>query len=340
MDKKVFDISWVSLWRVLFVIAFAVALYLIKDVLLTLFMALVISSALDAPISYLESKKIPRILATIFVFLAALSVLTLLLYTIVPVAIFEMKNLFEKLEELEIPAIGAFITPKLTEELKVNLGNLTNLLFSGGVSFIEVIAGIFGGIAFVGAVFVLSFYLAASRDGVERFLRAVLPADAEDIAVKVYLSAKQKLGLWLKGQLILSFTVGILAFLGLWILGVKYSLILGILAAVLEMVPFVGPIFTGATAFLLGVSESLTLGIMVIVLFVIIQQIENHLLIPLVMRKTVGLHPVVAVIALLAGAQIAGFVGIILAVPTAVVIQEIIESRAARKNQMGRFNFE
>jgi len=340
MDKKVFDISWVSLWRVLFVVAFAVALYLIKDVLLVLFMALVISSALDAPISYLESKKIPRILATIFVFLAALSVLTLLLYTIVPVAIFEMKNLFEKLEELEIPAIGAFITPKLTEELKTNLGNFTNLLFSGGVSFIEVIAGIFGGIAFVGAVFVLSFYLAASRDGVERFLRAVLPADAEDIAVKVYLSAKQKLGLWLKGQLILSFTIGILAFLGLWILGVKYSLILGILAAVLEMVPFVGPIFTGATAFLLGVSESLALGIMVIVLFVIIQQIENHLLIPLVMRKTVGLHPVVAVIALLAGAQIAGFVGIILAVPTAVVIQEVIESRAARKNQMGRFNFE
>ena len=340
MDKKVFDISWVSLWRVLFVVAFAVALYLIKDVLLVLFMALVISSALDAPISYLESKKIPRILATIFVFLTALSVLTLLLYTIVPVAIFEMKNLFEKLEELEIPAIGAFITPKLTEELKTNLGNFTNLLFSGGVSFIEVIAGVFGGIAFVGAVFILSFYLAASREGVERFLRAVLPADAEDIAVKVYLSAKQKLGLWLKGQLILSFTIGILAFLGLWILGVKYSLILGILAAVLEMVPFVGPIFTGATAFLLGVSESLTLGIMVIVLFVIIQQIENHLLIPLVMRKTVGLHPVVAVIALLAGAQIAGFVGIILAVPTAVVIQEIIESRAARKNQMGRFNFE
>ena len=122
MDKKVFDISWVSLWRVLFVIAFAVALYLIKDVLLVLFMALVISSALDAPISYLESKKIPRILATIFVFLAALSVLTLLLYTIVPAAIFEMKNLFEKLEELEIPAIGAFITPKLTEGIKSQFG--------------------------------------------------------------------------------------------------------------------------------------------------------------------------------------------------------------------------
>ena len=340
MNKKVFEISWASLWRVLFIIAFAIALYLIKDVLLVLFMALVISSALDAPISYLESKKIPRILATIFVFLASLSILALLLYTIVPVAIFEMKNLFEKFEELEIPAVGAFITPKLTEGIKTNLGNLTDMLFSGGASFVEVMAGIFGGIAFVGAVFVLSFYLAASREGVERFLRAVLPADSEELAVKVYLSAKQKLGLWLKGQLILSFTVGILAFLGLWILGVKYSLTLGILAAIFEMVPFVGPIFTGATAFLLGVSESLALGIMVIVLFLIIQQIENHLLIPLVMRKTVGLHPVVAVIALLAGAQIAGFVGIILAVPTAVVIQEIIESRAARKNQVGRFNFE
>lgn len=340
MNKKVFEISWASLWRILFIIVFAVALYLIKDVLLALFTALVISSALDAPISYLESKKIPRILGAIFVFLATLSVLSLLLYTIVPVAISEMKNIFEKFEELEIPAVGAFITPKLTEGLKANLGNLTDLLFSGGVSFIEVVAGIFGGITFVGAVFVLSFYLSASREGVEKFLRAVLPADVEDVAVKVYLSAKQKLGLWLQGQLILSFTVGVLAFLGLWILGVKYSLILGILAAVLEMVPFVGPIFTGAIAFILGVSESLALGIMVVILFIIIQQIENHLLIPIVMKKTVGLHPVVAIIAILAGTQIAGFVGIILAVPTAVVIQEIIESRVARKNQVGRFNFE
>ena len=103
------------------------------------------------------------------------------------------------------------------------------------------------------------------------------------------------------------------------------------MAGILEMVPFVGPVFVGALAALIGFSESLTLGISVIVLFVIIQQLENHLLVPLVMKYTVGLHPVVVVISLLAGAKLAGFAGILLAIPIAVIIVEILESWADKR---------
>jgi len=122
-------------------------------------------------------------------------------------------------------------------------------------------------------------------------------------------------------------------FIGLLILGVDYSLFLGIMAGILEMVPIVGPVFTGVLAFLVAISQSWTLGISVVVLFVIIQQMESHLLVPVVMRKTIGLHPVVVVFSLLAGSQLAGFVGLVLSVPSAVIIEELIEDWAVRKRQ-------
>lgn len=181
------------------------------------------------------------------------------------------------------------------------------------------------------SVFILSFYLSINRDGVEKFLRAVLPLSWEEYAVDIYLRVRRKMGLWLQGQMLLSLVVGIATFIGLLILNVDFSLVLGIMAGLLEMVPIVGPVFTGVLAFLVAISDSWTLGISVIILFAVIQQMESHLLVPVVMRKTTGLHPVVVVISLLAGSQLGGFIGLILAVPSAVIIQEFIEDWAVRK---------
>ena len=331
-----FNISWTSLWRILFMLFFGVALYFLRDVALILLLSLIISSALDAPITFLERKKIPRILGTFLIFIVIISALSLVLYTIIPVVILELKSLFNGLQKISLPAFGQLGSSQILENFEKNFNNnidqFANTLFSGSASFLDIISRIFGGIVFVIAVFILSFYLTVSRDGVEKFLRAVLPKAHENYTVNMYLRVRQKLGLWLKGQLILSFSVGLITFLGLLILGVDYSLILGIMAGLLEMVPFVGPLLTGTMAFLIAISQSWTLGFYTIALFFGVQQFESHILIPQVMRKTIGLHPVVAVISLLAGSQIAGFVGIILAVPIAVVIQEIIEDWDLRKN--------
>lgn len=315
---------------------FGIALYFLRDVVLILLLSLVISSALDAPITFLERKKIPRILGAFSIFIVIVSVLSLILYTIIPVAILELKNLFNGLQKISLPAFGQFGSSQILENFEKNFNNnidqFANTLFSGSASFLDIILRIFGGVIFVIAVFILSFYLTISRDGVEKFLRAILPKTHEDYTVNMYLRVRQKLGLWLKGQLILSFSVGLITFLGLLILGIEYSLVLGIMAGLLEMVPFVGPFLTGTIAFLIAVSQSWMLGIYSILLFLGVQQFESHILIPQVMRRTIGLHPVVAVISLLAGSQIAGFVGIILAIPVAVVIQEIIEDWDSRKH--------
>lgn len=310
-----------------------VVFILAKEALIILFLAIVISSALDAPVSYLESKKIPRILGALMIYLIVLAILSLVLYTIVPIAFLELKDLLGNFDKLNIPALGDFNTSQILNQLEKGVGNLTNTLISGSASLFDVVASIFGGVVFIIATFILSFYLVVSRSGVEQFLRAILPTIHEERAVEIYLRVRKKLGLWLQGQIILSLIVGLVTAFGLLILGVKYSLLLGVLAGIFEVVPYVGPIFAGFLAFMIATDVSLKLGIYVIALFIIIQQIESHFLVPIVMKKTVGLHPVVVVISLLAGAQIAGFIGVLLAVPVAVVLQEIIEEWSERKHR-------
>ena len=109
------------------------------------------------------------------------------------------------------------------------------------------------------------------------------------------------------------------------ILGVKYALLLAILAAVTELIPLFGPILAAIPAILIGFLDGgTTLGLMVLGLYVIIQQFENHLIYPLVVKKVVGVPPLMVIIALLIGAQLAGFLGIIIAVPVAAALMEFV----------------
>jgi predicted PurR-regulated permease PerM len=324
------EITWTTLWRIFMMLVLVAALFLAKEALVILFLSIIVSSALDAPVDYLERKKIPRIIGTFLIFIAVLAVLAFLLYALIPVMVFELQNLLSSIGKYQIPVFGSLHIPQLSEIDKY-LDNLVSALLSGGASFFGVIASIFGGLAFSVATLVLSFYLTIDRNGVERFLRTILPMMHENYVIDIYLRARHRLGKWLQGQIVLMFIVGLAASLGLWLLGVKYSLILGVLAGVLEIVPVVGPIFAGVIAFLAAISESWVLGLYAAILFLAIQQLENHLLVPLVMKKAVGINPVVVVIALLAGSQIAGLIGAILAVPTAVVIQEIIADWEKRK---------
>jgi len=120
-------------------------------------------------------------------------------------------------------------------------------------------------------------------------------------------------------------------FIGLWLLGVKYSLFLGIMAGVLELIPYVGPILTGGLAVLIGLGDSASLAVYALILFTVLQQLESHVLIPMVMKYTITLNPVVTMTALLIGGTVFGIPGMILSVPIAVMFQEIVEDWAGTK---------
>ena len=111
-----------------------------------------------------------------------------------------------------------------------------------------------------------------------------LPPSYEDQFLSIYFRTRYKIGKWLEGQILLSLSMGIVVFIGLSLLGVKYSLVLAILAAVLELVPFVGPIISGAIAVLFALSQSQAIAIYVLIFFVVVQKLETTFLTPTFMR--------------------------------------------------------
>jgi predicted PurR-regulated permease PerM len=178
-----------------------------------------------------------------------------------------------------------------------------------------------------------TFYLSVEKNGTERLLRVLLPDRYEGPVLKVFERFKTKIRRWMAAQLSLSILIGIIVGVGLWLLGVRHSFVLGVIAAIFEVVPIIGPIIVGILAFFMAISDSFLLGIYAIVFFFLVQQIENHLLLPIIMGKSMKVHPVVVIMSLLAGGKIAGLLGIILAVPIAVIVQEIFDYLAEKKDQ-------
>ena len=328
-----FEVTWTSLWRILGMLILVSVLYIALDIWIAVLLSIIISSALDSSVGWLEKKRIPRVVGTLGIFILAILCLALLLYTVVPIALSELNILLKNIGQVRSPALSFPEAERIIKVINESLGRLTNVLLSGSVSFVDIVSKFIGGLSLAVSVFVLSFYLTVDRDGVEKFILAIMPPGYEDKVLEIYFRTRTKIGRWLYGQIFLSLSVGVAAFLGLWFIGVKYSLILGILAGFLEIVPFVGPILSGAIAFLIAVSQSVNMGIYVFLLFLVIQKAEGIILAPVFMRLTTSLHPAVILISLLVGARLLGVIGLILAVPLSVMLQEIVDHWSNEKTR-------
>ena len=327
MEKRVIEVSWGTLWRIFIFLIFAVILLFSRDILLGLFMALVVSSGLDALVDFLERKRVPRSLGVVLIFLLAAFVIAIAIYFIIPFLIADIKNLFANNGEVFQRFLEKLGNSGAAASFSAAIAKFSSDIFSGGYSSVAFFSKFLGGVGLAAAVLMSSFYLTLSRDGVERFIRAVFPDEAGAKALRIYTRSRRKIGFWFQSQILLSFIMGFLVWMALLVLGVKHAFVIGVLAGIFEIVPFVGPIFSGAVAVLVALTTSATLGFYVLVVFVVLQQIESHLLVPLLMRKTIDMHPVVVIGALLIGIELGGLLGALVAVPLAAVVQEVLAER-------------
>lgn len=328
------DISWRTLWRVLFFLALAALIFSGLRVLLALFLAVVVSSGLEFVVNFLEKRGLPRTLGVILVFLAAAILFIVIFSVVLPLLVVDINSSLTTIHNLaRDSALRPFIDWETAETVNAWAVRITEGFFKNSSPF-GAVSNLFGGLALLASIIISSFYLSLSRDGVERFIRAVFPADSEEAALRIYERSRKRIGLWFRSQVVLSLTVGFMVFAALFFLGVKYAVLWAILAAIFEIVPFVGPILAGSAAVLSAFLSSPLVAFYTLLAFVAIQQIENHILVPLVVGRTVGLHPVIVIAALLVGAEIGGFLGILVAVPAAVVLQEAVESWAGKKRAL------
>lgn len=332
MEKVTHEISWGSLWKVLVMVALGIAIFSVRNVLVNIFLALVISAGIGPFVDFFERKGVPRILGTVLVYATIFLLVGLVIYAVLPVAYLELGGVTTNLMDLTGNIFNLASSEDIISSLRDKISGISGDILPSEFSLTGILSSLFGGISFMVMTVIISFYLSASRDGTEWFLRAIMPEKYEDRMINIFRRSKKKIGNWLQTQIILSFIMGVMAFLGLSLIGVRHAFVLGLAAGVFEIVPFVGPVFAGGMAVLVALSDSFILAVYALIVFIAIQQIEGNLLIPLLMRKSVGLHPVVVLASFMIGVKLLGFVGMILAVPTAVILQEALDDWVSLKD--------
>jgi len=326
-----FEISWSSLWRIAVFAGALLLIVLAREIIGMFIIAIVVALGLDPFVSFLERHRIPRLLGTSFVFVAALIVLAAVVYLVLPIVISELGSFVAHFSDSLRTLFNIGVPERVIENVSGNLEQAFAFLSSSDFSVTGAIGSAFERLLFVIATIVISFYLTVEEKGTERFLKVILPDAYERGFLTIFTRFKEKIRNWFSAQLGLSLAVGVVVALGLWLLGVRYYLALGLLAAVFEIVPIIGPIVTGAIGFLVAAGSSWTLGFYTLIFFFLVQQLENHVLTPVVMGRAVKVHPVMVVMALLVGGTVAGFPGILLSVPIAVLAQEMFNYLAEQK---------
>jgi predicted PurR-regulated permease PerM len=326
-------ISTSTILMTLLVLVLAALTYYLRDLVLIVLTAIVIASAMEPAIHALNRRGIHRLLAVIFMYLFVAGVFFTILFLFIPPVLSDAATFLTKLPQtlttLNISDATHGLLPWGSVADGINstqlLKNITSAIADTAGGAFSTLSAIFGGLTSFVLIIVFSFYFSVQETGVDDFLRVITPINEQAYVLHLWKRSQAKIGKWMQGQLILAAIVGVLLYLGLTILGVPYALLLAVIAGVFELIPVFGQILAAIPAIALGFgSGGPTMALLVVGLFVLVQQFEAHLIYPVVVKKVVGVPPLMVILALLVGFKLFGFLGILLSVPIAGAVQEFM----------------
>lgn len=332
-NEKVIDISWMTIFRISIAVVIFYVLYQIRDILIWFVLALIISILFDPIINFLSKLRIPRPLAVCSAYSIFFGLLVLLIYFSVPFFISEMQDLskalpqyFEKFSPLAkkmgieaFKNINVFIDVlKETSERMIN--NISNVLFI-----------IFGGVFTTIFILTTAIFLSMEEKGIEKALVLFFPKRYEKFVISLWEICQKKVNDWFFIRILGCIFVGLVSFITFIVFNIPYSFILGLLAGILNFIPFVGPFITGVLIFTIVSVENISKAVFLIIIFILIQQIENNIITPLLSKKFVGIPPVLVLISFAIGGTIWGFLGAILVIPFVGILFEFIKKFLKRK---------
>ncbi len=335
--KRQIKIPFFTIIKIVFVLLLFYVAYLTLDILALLFIAFILFSALTPWIDKLEDYRIPRFLSVLTIYLFLFLIIISIFVFFAPIFLSQVKDLLSS-----IPGYWdkIFLNNEKITEFSVKYGLSTD--FDNFIRLIQqnigkgiqgvfwILVSIFGGLASFLIVLVIAFYMIVEKNSLDNFLGDLIPKKYKKEMLEIIEKVQEKLGAWFRAQLFLSFIIFILTLIFLSIFKIKYALILAIIAGFTELIPYLGPTLGAVPAVLLAFLDEPFKALIVIFIYVGIQQFENTVLVPQVMKKAVGLSPVVSILALMAGFKIGAALGIgsvlggILAIPLVVTLSIII----------------
>ena len=306
-------------------------LYEVRDVVLIIISAVIFAMALSPVKAFLSRFRIPEQISVVLLYISVFALFTAFVYSVLPVVITQYYVFLEAL-------------PGITDWLqRVTEGTIFENIVSGHSFFDDAsqrditdivqsvftvtgsgVFSLFGGLVNIVLFLLLTFLFAVNQKAVDDFLLAVTPRRYQSYVEDVWRRVKVKVSQWFQGQMLLICIVTVLVYLALTILGIPNALFLAVFAGILEVIPIFGPVLGAIPAVLMALTTGdMTLALLVVIVFVIIQQFENNLIYPLVVAKVVGISSVLVVLSVVMAGMIAGFIGIVIAVPLAAIVQEV-----------------
>jgi predicted PurR-regulated permease PerM len=313
MPRKI-DISHRTIIFIAIFILGLWVIYHVLDLIILLFVALIFMSALAPAVSFFQNFKIPKPLSILIVYIILIAILsTLLTISFAPLVEQTSKLIFTLPAVLSESFRVSNIDPQVIRE---QLPNISGNIFS-------ITRAIFDNFITIIFLLVITFYLLLERSSLEEKTAGLIVGREEQVK-QLLVQLEEKLGAWMRGQISLSLIIGVVTYIGLFILQIPYALPLAILAGFMEVVPVIGPIISAIPAVILAYAINPVLAGGVAALYFVIQQLENHLIVPQVMKRAVGLNPLVVILAIALGGRLLGIPGALLAVPIVVAGQVIM----------------
>jgi predicted PurR-regulated permease PerM len=324
--------------RAVLVILGVLLLWFLRDLFLVVLTSIVLASFVESSVPYFRKIGFNRVFGVVALYVTLLLVFSGLFYLFAPLLITEIYN-FSNFISTYVPGVSFFDFFQNEEfsgakDVLTDLGGDLSLasLFSVSKAFVlnlssgffTTISVAFGGFLNFILIVIISFYLSIQEKGIENFLRIIFPAHNEDYVVDLWERSRRKIALWMKGQVVLGLVVAVLTYLVLSLLGIEYALLFAIIAGVMDLVPYgtivaLIPVFTFSY-----VSSGIADALLVSGAYIIINQFEVFLFAPLIIKKIVGLSPIVIILSALIGFELGGLWGLVLAIPTAVVVMEFL----------------
>ena len=332
------NITAIGVIKIILIFILFYILFLIREILAVLFVALILASAVDPWVDWMQKRRIPRGIGIFLIYFLMFLVLGSVLFLIIPPIVEQVTELTVNFPVTLEKIVSGFSKLKeyssdhgILDNIEQYFGTISDNIQNAASGVFSTVTGIFSSIFTFFLILVVTFYMVVEENAVKKVVWSIAPEKYQIYIMNLLNRMQIKVGLWLRGQLILSLVIFVLTYIGLTILGVKYALVLAIISGLTEFVPYLGPIMAAIPAIFLAFTQKPMLALFVAVLYYIIQIVENNIIVPKIMQKVVGLNPIVSIAVLLIGFKVGGVVGAVMSIPVATAINVFVQDIFANR---------
>jgi predicted PurR-regulated permease PerM len=321
---------------ILLVVFLAWFLIQIRSTLVLLLIGILFAAAIEPTVNRLRRRGMRRGQAILSVYGVILALVVLGLVLVTPSIVRQSQSLIDDIPEI--------LQSSRESAAEVNNSTVRDLLILaideadefydriqsgdapiGGEEAVAVVTSIGGAIVSIVTVLVVAFYWLTEKTTIKRVVLRRVPIERRDLAADIWGDIERRIGGWTRGQLTLCLIIGVISTVAYGAMGLNYWLALGLWAGITEIIPIIGPVIGGATAAVVALTESWQKALIVVIFAIILQQVESVLLVPRIMRNSVGMTPLTVFLAVVIGSTLAGPLGAILAIPIGAIVQVILE---------------